>query len=230
MQPVFPLVAAVPLLFLTSLPGEFSRPLVLAYVLAIVASLAVALTVTPALNLLLLSKAPLGRRESPLVRWLQREYMGLLSRFAGRPRWALGVVGVLVVAGPVMATGLDALPQLGGFLALRDTKLLVRWEGPPDTSELAMMQITARVSEELRSIPGVRNVGAQIGRAVMADHIANVIAGELWVSIDPEADCYQTFAAVCGIVAGYPGLAREVPRKNGAGVPARELLVEQEIV
>ncbi len=204
------LVAAVPLLFLSGLTREFSRPLVLAYALALVASMVVALTVTPALSLLLLSRAPLERRESPLVRWLQREYHRLLSRFVSKPRWAYAAVGVLVVAGLVMAAGLDALPQRGGLPTLRDRNLLVRWEGPPGTSEPEMRRITTRISQELRSIPGVRNVGAHIGRAVMADQIANVNAGGLWVSIDSEADYDQTLAAIRETVAGYPGLAREV--------------------
>src|SRR5262249_40703306 len=58
----------VPVFFLEGLSGSFFRPLALAYVLAIVASLVVALTVTPALSLLLLTGKAQRRRESPLVR------------------------------------------------------------------------------------------------------------------------------------------------------------------
>jgi Cu/Ag efflux pump CusA len=170
----------------------------------------VALTVTPALSLLLLSRAPLERRESPLVRWLQREYDRVLPRFVGRPRWAYAAIGVAVVAGLAMATGFDALPQRGGLPTLNDRNLLIRWEGVPGTSETEMRRITERASQELRSIPGVRNVGAHIGRAVMSDQVVNINAGELWVSVDPDADYDKTLAAVRETVDGYPGLSREV--------------------
>ena len=79
--------AAVPVFLLPGLTGAFFRPLALSYTLAIVASMVVALTVTPALALILLRKAPIERRESPLVSWLQRGYTAVLSpdrRPAGR--------------------------------------------------------------------------------------------------------------------------------------------------
>lgn len=204
------LLAAMPLLFLGDLTREFSRPLVLSYALAVIASMLVALIVTPALSLLLFSRASLERRESPLVRWLQREYGQLLARIAAGPRWAYGTLAILIVGGLVMSIGFDVLPQRGGLPSLHDRNLLVRWEGPPGTSEPEMRRITARVSQELRTIPGIRNVGAHIGRAVMADQIGNINAGELWVSIDANADYDKTLAAVRATVDGYPGLSREV--------------------
>ena len=63
-------VAVAPVLFMEGLTGAFFRPLALAYALAVLASMAVALTVTPALSLMLLHRAPLERRQSPLVGWL----------------------------------------------------------------------------------------------------------------------------------------------------------------
>jgi CzcA family heavy metal efflux pump len=204
------LVAATPILFLTGLTREFSRPLVLSYALALVASMLVAVIVTPALSLLLLSRAPHERRESPLVRWLQRGYDRVLPRFVTRPRLAYAAIALVVVAGLAMATGFDVFPQRGGLPTLQDRNLLIRWEGVPGTSETEMRRITARVSQELQSVPGVRNVGAHIGRAVMADQVVNINAGELWVSIDPDADYDKTLTAVRETVDGYPGLSREV--------------------
>ena len=75
----------VPVFFLEGLPGSFFRPLALAYVLAIVASLLVALTVTPALSLLLLTGATERRRESPFVRILKADLPGDLAPLVRRP-------------------------------------------------------------------------------------------------------------------------------------------------
>src|SRR5205085_12019273 len=67
----------VPVFFLTGLQGRLFAPLGYAYVLAVLASLAVALTVTPALALLLLPRAG-GAGEPPLLRWLQGGYERLV--------------------------------------------------------------------------------------------------------------------------------------------------------
>ena len=69
---------------------------------ALLASMVVALTVTPALGLMLLRNVPLERRESPLVGWLQRGYDAVLSRIVRAPRGAFASIGVLVVAGVVV--------------------------------------------------------------------------------------------------------------------------------
>jgi Cu/Ag efflux pump CusA len=73
-----------------------------------------------------------------------------------------------------------------------------------------MTRIVARASAELRTIPGIRNVGGQVGRAVTSDQVVGVNAGELWISIDREADYGRTVAAVEAVIDGYPGLRRAV--------------------
>ena len=84
--------AAIPVFLLQGLTGAFFRPLALSYTLAIVASMVVALTLTPALTLILLRNTPIERRESPLVRVLQRGYTALLARVVRRPRWTYAAV------------------------------------------------------------------------------------------------------------------------------------------
>jgi Cu/Ag efflux pump CusA len=75
----------LPVFFLDGLAGAFFRPLALAYVLAILASLAAALTVTPALSYMLLTGRAAARPEAPLSRWLKRLYRPVLPVFAHRP-------------------------------------------------------------------------------------------------------------------------------------------------
>ena len=73
---VINVVAIVPVFFLEDLSGSFFQPLVLSYGLAVLVSMLVALTVTPALCLLMLSRGHLRRGDSPLLRVLKRGYSG----------------------------------------------------------------------------------------------------------------------------------------------------------
>jgi len=166
----------------------------------------VALTVTPALALILLAKAPLERRESPLVPWLQRGYSRVLERLIRRPGWAYGTVGLAVVLGLVI------FPQLGEslFPTFKERDFLMHWISNPGTSEPEEVRIVSRASQELRSIPGVRNFGSHIGQALLGEEIAGVNFGENWISIDPAADYDKTLATIEETVAGYPGLYRDV--------------------
>jgi CzcA family heavy metal efflux pump len=200
-------VAVMPVFFLGGVTGAFYQPLVKSYILAFLASILVALTVTAAMSLLLLAKAQPQRRESPLVGWLQRGYDTLSSRIFHSPRLAFTAACVLALV------ALAAIPmlRLGSLLPdFKETDLVVRWEGSNSASHPAMSRVTRLASRELRSTPGVRNVSAHVGRAVMSDRRTDIGAGELRVSIDPAADYEATVAAVSEVVAGYPGLSREV--------------------
>jgi Cu/Ag efflux pump CusA len=122
-------------------------------------------------------------------------------------------MGTFVAVCIVFVIGLVSIPFLrqGPLLPdFKETDLLVRWEGGSGASLPAMSRITARASRELRSIPGVRNVSAHEGRAIMSDKRTSINSGELWISIDPGADYDATVSAVKEVVAGYPGLSTEV--------------------
>ena len=200
------IVSTVPILFLGGLTGSFFRPLAFAYGLAILASLVVALTVTPALALILLSRSRLERHESPVVRWLQRGYTVLLARIVARPRSAYATAGVLVIAGALV------VPFLGQslFPKFKERDFLMHWVGRPGTSHAEMVRITQQASDELRKIPGVRNFGAHIGQGTLADEPVGINFVENWISIDESVDYDTTVAAVQKAVDGYPGLQRDV--------------------
>jgi CzcA family heavy metal efflux pump len=199
-------VAAVPVYFLEGLTGSFFRPLAFAYALAVLASLLVALTVTPALALLLLHKAPLGRRESPLVRWLQRGYTTALARVIQRPRWAYATVAVFLAAGVALVPffGESLFPQF------KERDFLMHWITYPGTSHPEEQRIVTQGSRELRSISGIRNFGSHIGQAFLGEEIAGVNFGENWISVDPKADYDKTVATLQQTVAGYPGVYTDV--------------------
>jgi len=195
----------VPVFLLEGLTGAFFRPLALAYVLAILASLAVALTMTPALSLLLLPKH-LGSGEVRVVSSLKGRYRRLLESFVDRPKSAFATMAVLLVmtVATVPFLGEEFLPHF------REYDFLMHWVEKPGTSIEAMRRITERASQELMAVPGVRNFGSHIGRAEVADEVVGPNFTELWISLDPSVDYESTVAKIQSIVDGYPGLYRDL--------------------
>jgi CzcA family heavy metal efflux pump len=198
--------ASIPVFLLTGLTGAFFRPLALSYTLAIVASMVVALTLTPALALLLLRGAPIERRRSPLVQWLQKIYTAGLSRIIIRPVAAYLTFAVVTIA------GVAVYPHLGQslFPGFKERDFLIHWVSPPGTSTAEMERSTSKVSRELLAIPGVRSAGAHIGQAFLGEEVAGVNLGEIWISLSPGADYTATLDRVQSVTNGYPGLFREV--------------------
>ena len=196
----------LPVLFLDGLTGAFFRPLAMSYVLAIVASLVVALTLTPALSLMLLSGARARDGDPPLVRVLRRVYRALLPAVTCRPKTVVAsLVAAFALSGvAVTRLGEELLPDF------QERDFLMHWVEKPGSSIEVMRRITERVSRELRSIPGVRNFGSHIGRAEVADEVVGPNFTELWISIDDDADYTATLARVQEVVDGYPGLYRDV--------------------
>ena len=196
----------LPVFFLDGLAGSFFRPLALSYVLAVLASLVVALTVTPAMSLLLLPSSPLDRREAPLVRGLKGGYRKCVGGVLNHPRIVGGLTALLlaVTALAVPFLGEDFLPSF------REYDFLMHFVEKPGTSLEAMTRITIRASQELRAIPGVRNFGAHIGRAEVADEVVGPNFTELWISLDPSVPYESTVAKVQTAVDGYPGLTRDL--------------------
>ena len=196
----------VPVLFLDGLAGSFFRPLALAYVGAIAASLVVALTVTPALALILFRKRPPPAKDAPLVRVLKAIYRRLLPPVIRHPRLVLMLLvpAVLLSAFGVTRLGEEFLP------AFRETDFLMHFVEKPGTSLEAMSRATTLAGKDLRTVPGVRNFGAHIGRAEAADEVVGPNFTELWISIDEDAPYEQTVAEVQQVIDEFPGLYRDL--------------------
>lgn len=196
----------LPVFFLPGLSGKFFRPLALSYILAIMASLLVALTLTPALCLLILPRGALRRKEAPVVNWLKRGYAVILPHLVRRPIWVIaflaGVLGASAAVVPLL--GEEFLPNF------KEYDFLMHFVEKSGTSVEAMDRITIRASKELRAIPGVRNFGSHIGRAEVADEVVGTNFTELWISVDPDVDYDSTVAHIKKVVEGYPGLYRDV--------------------
>src|ERR687889_214369 len=198
-------VAVVPVFFLEGLSGAFFKPLVLSYGIAVLASMVVALTVTPALCLLLLSRGH-RHQESPLLRVLKRGYGAGLVRIIRTPRPAMATVAVCLLAGVLV------FPTLGTILLpdFKERDFLMHWLSKPGTSLAEEYRISVRACKDLQEIPGVRNCGSHIGQAFLSDEPYGVDFGENWISISPAVDYDKTLENVQDTVDSYPGLYRDV--------------------
>src|SRR5581483_8866697 len=172
----------VPVFFLSGLQGRLFAPLGYAYVLAVLASLGVALVVTPALSLLLLPRRH-AEHEPPLLGGLQAGYERALyglDRF-----WRTGLV---VMAGLLVVSGV-ALARFGGaFLPeLRESHFIIHARGLPGTSLPASMAMGRRLTERLRDNPLVRSVSQHAGRAELGEDTWGVEYSEIEVPLRAEA-------------------------------------------
>jgi CzcA family heavy metal efflux pump len=195
----------VPVFFLGGLSGSFFKPLALSYILAILSSLMVALILTPALSLFLLPDAA-RKKESASTLRMKAGYEKLLPVILKYPKRVFLIMAAILVA------TLISIPFLGEeFLPdFKEYDFLMHWVEKPGTSIEAMDRITIRASKELRSIPGVRNFGAHIGRAEVADEVVGPNFTELWISLDPDVKYDETVGKIQEVVNGYPGLYRDL--------------------
>ena len=200
------MLVIMPVFFLEGLAGSFFRPLAMAYVLAIFASLVVALTITPAMCLLLLPGRSDRHCESPLITLLKNPYRAALPSLIRRQ-----VLAIVVLLG-LLASTLATVPYLGEeFLPdFQEYDFLMHWVEKPGTSIEAMDRITVLASKELRAVPGVRNFGSHIGRAEVADEVVGPNFTELWISLERDVDYQNKVAEIQEIVDGYPGLYRDL--------------------
>ena len=196
----------MPVFFLDGLSGAFFRPLALAYIIAIGASLLVALTVTPALSYMLLAGRRHVREEAPLTTWLKRAYGRILPPLLDRPRLALGII-VVALAGTAVAAsrlGQEFLPHF------QETDFLMHFVEKPGASIDANRRATAEASKRLRQIDGVRNFGSHIGRAEVADEVVGPNFTEFWISIRDDVDYPTTIKKIEEVVYSYPGVYRDL--------------------
>jgi len=161
------------------LQGRLFAPLGVAYVLAVMVSLAVALTVTPALSLLLLPRAG-GAEEPPLLRFLQSGYERLLRRLDRELLLVTAATGVLIAAAgwAVLHLGGQFLPEL------RENHFVVHMRGLPGTSLPQSIASGNQVTKLLREMPAVRSVAQQAGRAELGEDTWGVEYSELEVDLE----------------------------------------------
>ena len=151
----------LPLLTLSGVAGKLFAPLGIAYIAAIMASLVVALTLTPALCYVLLGDAKLEAEDSPVIKWIKTRYIKLLQHIEKCYKWVLSISFILI------ALGLGILPLLKNqFIpALHEGHFIMHMTAVPGTSEQESLRLGKQVAKSLRKIKGVKSVAQWVGRA-----------------------------------------------------------------
>ncbi|MCB9849420.1 MAG: efflux RND transporter permease subunit [Phycisphaerales bacterium] len=205
----------VPVLTMTGLQGRMFAPLGIAYIAAILASLVVALTVTPALCCLLLPKSARRSGDSMFLRGIKRAYAAVITRAAHHPRWTI-IASVLAFAATLfLASGFgeEFLPEF------REGHFVLQVSTVPGTSLPAMMALGNRISHDLLTDvkvdgePVIATVEFQAGRAELGEDPWGPHRGEIHVELKPDVsgdDQADTQAQIRKLLASYPGITYEV--------------------
>jgi CzcA family heavy metal efflux pump len=194
----------VPVLLLTGVQGALFRPLALAYILATLASLVTALTVTPAMTLVLLGDRAGRASEAPVLTWLKRGYQRALSWSLPRPGLLAGAA--LLVCGAAAATvpffGATFLPEF------REGHYLIHMSAVPGTSLDESLRLGRHVTEALRADPRVRSVAQRIGRAELSEDTWGPHYTEFEVSLIPLTgdDAETVEHDLRMLLLGFPGV------------------------
>ena len=197
----------LPELFTTSVQGHFVGPLALSFIFAVLASLAVALTATPALCALMLK--PDTHTEA---RWLTRlkswQRSAVQAAFV-HLKITLVVLLVLVVA------AVAALPFLGGTFMpdFREGHFVMQVSSSVTGTSLdEMLKVGQRISKEVLALPYVQSIEQQVGRAELSEDTWGPHRSEFHVELKPGATINQSVAQdqLREILKQYPGIQSEV--------------------
>ncbi len=204
----------VPLLFLEGLEGRFFQPLGIAYIVSILASLFVALSVTPALCRFVFARTygagassdTRAHGDSPLVRFLKARYEPLLRAAIHRRGLMLAGAGVLTLGSLGLAStfGSSFLPSF------REGTYTVFLMAPPGTSLAESDRLARGVEAQLATLEGVSSVTRRTGRAERDEHAEPVSSSEIEVTMTPGADQSVVRTRIDRILANIPGITTMV--------------------
>ncbi|MGH3206165.1 MAG: efflux RND transporter permease subunit, partial [Trebonia sp.] len=200
------IIAVIPVMLVGGLTGAFFEPLALAYGLAVLASMVVALTVTPALGYILLRDAKLKQAEPPAVRVLKRGYSRVLSGALRAPSYAFGAVIALALVGGFV------YPHLGEdlFPSFKEPDFLMHFVTKPGTSVTEQDRMVASLQDQVLKVPGVITAGSHVGQALLGEEVSGVNFSETWLSLKPGTNYDATVNHLRNIADSYPGAFSDV--------------------
>jgi len=173
----------LPLFFLSGVEGRLFAPLGVAFIISLLASLIVSLTLTPVMCYYLLPKASFLEEpeDAALVRWLKKKQTRLLQ-VSFPYAWE-----ILIGAGSLVVLSIAFLYPLGReFLpAFNEGTLTVTVLAQPGISLPESDQIGQLAEKRILEVPGVRSTGRRTGRAELDEHAEGVYSNEIEVSLNP---------------------------------------------
>ena len=200
----------LPVLTLTGIQGSFFAPLALSYILAILASLAVALTLTPALSLLFFGKGVAKAEEPKVQHLLKSTYGRLLTLVARWPAFIIGAVVVLCVLAAIQVTRFGGGELLPPF---REGHFVLQVKAVPGTSMPEMMRMGKEITRQLLAITNIATVEQQVGRAEQGEDTWEPNQCEFHVELvedvpgKVQADIMED---ITKILEAFPGIQSEV--------------------
>lgn len=173
----------LPLLTLSGVAGKLFAPLGYAYISAIIASLVVALTLTPALCYLLFSKGELESQDPPLIVWIKKHYVAALKIIEQHYIIVISMVAL------VIALGLGVLPLFKSqFIpSLHEGHYIMHMTAVPGTSAQESLRIGKKVAKVVSAIDGVKSVTQWVGRAPNAADTFGTHYSEFEVELMPSS-------------------------------------------
>jgi CzcA family heavy metal efflux pump len=213
-------IVFLPLMFLDGLEGRFFKPLAATYIVSIMASLVVALTVTPAMcKLLLKPKAPKAGGDPAaknkhghsgsdgfLVRWLKRRYEPSLRWSLNHRKLVVGAALATTCLSLLLARtfGTSFLPEF------REGSFTVFVSSPPGTSLAESNRSALGIEQRLIALDGVKSVTRRTGRAERDEHAEPVSNSELDILLKPDADYATVRSGIAAIATGVPGVTVQI--------------------
>jgi HME family heavy-metal exporter len=200
----------IPLFALGGMEGRLFTPLGIAYIVSILASLLVSLTVTPVLSYWLLPNAPsVGReRESFVLRWLKALAAKVIALSLDFPKTILatGMVAVGISVFVLLNLQSDFMPPFDEGVAQLNVLL------PPGTSLKSSTEVAGTVERRLRKIDGIESFVVRTGRAELDEHIIGVNMSEIIANFNP--NCGRSRAEILEEIreamADIPGIVTSV--------------------
>jgi CzcA family heavy metal efflux pump len=198
----------VPVLTLTGLQGSFFAPLARTYIVAILASLVTALTVTPALTLVFFRRHLQDTAAPRLQSFLRARYEQLLRGVSRRPGAIVVAVVVFIVA------ALSRVPSLGGeFLPeFREGHFVLGVSIAPGGSLAETLRVGAQISKALLANPHIATVEQQVGRAELGEDTWGPHKSEFHVDLKPVTgeEEEEVAAAIRQTLESVPGIQFEI--------------------
>jgi CzcA family heavy metal efflux pump len=194
----------LPLFFLSGVEGRLFAPLGMAFIISLLASLVVSLTLTPVMCYYLLPRASFMEEpeDAFVVRWLKKQQTRLL-RFTLPHSWE-----VLIAATFLVLLSIAFIPLMGReFLPeFNEGTLTVNIQAEPGISLAESDEIGRLAERRMLEVAGVRSTGRRTGRAELDEHAEGVYYTEIEVNLDPARDKNLIMAEIRDKLSILPGV------------------------